>query len=83
MRNGHYFSSPNQNSPPEPFAEFEPVPVQYSPSALRNHLWSLDGYPYLGFCDKFPFQGELFSLLAVSVDDIPLEHDRYGWHLRR
>ena len=46
-----------------------------------NRIWSLDGYPYLPFCDKSPFQGELFSPLATSADDIALEHDRYGWHL--
>ena len=41
----------------------------------------LDGYPYLGFCDKSPFECELFSLFNKPVEDMPLEHDRHGWHL--
>ena len=54
-----------------------------SPADLRSHLWALDGYPYLAFCDKLPFQGELFNLLAGSVEDMRLDHDRHGWHLPR
>ena len=46
---------------------------------MRHQLWSVDGYPYLGFCDKSPFQGELFALLASPVD---IQRDRFGWHLR-
>ena len=57
--------------------------MPYSPTALRNHVWALDGYPYLGFCDKSPFQGEFFTLLASPVEHMLLEHDRFGWHLSR
>ena len=45
---------------------------------MRNRAWALDGYPYLGFCDKFPFQDEFLTVLG---EDTPLQHDRYGWHL--
>jgi hypothetical protein len=45
---------------------------------MRKQRWSLDAYPYLGFCDSSPFQGELFAPLAGQVI---LEHDRFGWHL--
>ena len=55
--------------------------MPHTPNDLMNHIWSLDGYPYLPFCDKSPFQGELFALLATSANDIVLEHDCYGWHL--
>jgi hypothetical protein len=81
LLNGNYFSSPNQTSPPEPFAEAQPLSVPHTPTSLRNHIWAFDGYPYLGFCDKSPFEGEFFTLLAGPVEDIPLQHDRYGWHL--
>jgi len=57
--------------------------VPYPPTALRSHRWALDGYPYLAFCDKLPFQGELLTLLAGSVEDMRLDHDRHGWHLPR
>jgi hypothetical protein len=81
MHDGHYLSSPNQTSPPELFAEPQPLSLPYSPTDLRNRLWSLDGYPYLAFCDKLPFQGKLFALLAGPVDNMLLENDRHGWHL--
>jgi len=81
MLHGHYFSSPNQTLPPKPFAEAQPLPMPYPPTALRSHRWALDGYPYLAFCDKLPFQGELLTLLAGSVQDMRLDHDHHGWHL--
>ena len=81
--NGNYFSSPNQNSPPEPFTEAQPLPVLYTPTSLRNYVWALDGYPYLGFCDKSLFEGELFTMLSGPVEEIHLENDRHGWHLQR
>ena len=81
--NGNYFTSPNQQFPPEPFTEAQPLPVPCTPTSLKNHVWALDGYPYLAFCDKSPFEGDLLTLLSGPAEDIPLEHDRHGWHLHR
>ena len=76
-------TSPNQQFPPEPFTEAQPLPVPCTPTSLKNHVWALDGYPYLAFCDKFPFEGDLLTLLSSPAEDIPLEHDHHGWHLHR
>jgi hypothetical protein len=74
---------PNQTSPPQLFAEPPslPLPLPYCPTALRKHLWAVETHPYLAFCDKSPFQGELFGLLGGSVDAMHLDHTRFGWHL--
>ena len=81
MLHGHYISSPNQTSPPEPSGEFLPLPLPYCPTALRKRLWAVEFHPYLAFCDESPFQGQLFGVLGGSVDAMHLDHDRHGWHL--
>jgi hypothetical protein len=74
---GHYISSSNQTSRPELFAE--PVVTCRTAPPLRKHLWAVESHPYLAFCDKSPFQGELFGLLGGLVDAMHLDHT--GWHL--
>src|SRR5260221_9494174 len=74
MLQGEYFFSPNQTLPPEPFVKVKPVLLPRH-SNQNEKLTIVDGYPYLGFCDKSPFQG----LLLASLVDI--QHDRFGWHL--
>lgn len=81
MLHGHYITSPNQTSPPEPSSEPRLLPRPYCPTALRKHLWAVEHHPYLAFCDKSPFQGQLFGLLGGSVDAMHLDHSRHGWHL--
>ena len=81
MLKGCYFSSPNQTVPSEPFTEPQPLPTPYSPTVLRSQIWALNGYPYLAFCNKSPFQGELFKLLVGSAETMLLEDDKDGWHL--
>ena len=41
--NGHYYTSPNQQTPPPtlPFSDSESLPDDVSPSQLRNRVWAL------------------------------------------
>jgi hypothetical protein len=80
---GHYYTSPNQQEEPPTlsFSHSEPLPDDVSPTQLRKRVWALHHSPYLPFVLLSPFHGAMTSRFATPPELIPLENDKYGYHL--
>jgi hypothetical protein len=78
---GHYYTSPNQQEyPPSSFCYSEPLPDGASPTQLRRRVWALGYFPYLPFMLRSPLlYGDMTCFATPEL--LPLEDDKYGFHL--
>ena len=79
----HYYTSPNQQEEPPTlsFSHSESLPDDVSPTQLRKRVWALHHAPYLPFVLLLPFHGAMTSRFTTPPELIPLENDKYGYHL--
>ena len=80
---GHFYTSPNQQQQPPTFSfgDSESLPDDTSPTQLRKRVWAVHNRPYLPFVLNSPFHGVMTSRFATPPGQIPLEKDKYGYHL--